>query len=62
MTALEHLVHQLEEKASFLKDGISLGRAASFEEYKGTCGKIQGLLEARDLIKDLMQNMETSDD
>lgn len=62
MTALEHLVHQLEEKALFLKDGISLGRAASFEDYKGTCGKIQGLLEARDLIKDLMQNMETSDD
>ena len=62
MTALEHLVHQLEEKALFLKDGISQGRAASFEEYKGTCGKIQGLLEARDLIKDLMQNMETSDD
>ena len=62
MTALEHLVHQLEEKAKFLKDGVSLGRATSFEDYKGTCGKIQGLLEARDLIKDLMQNMETSDD
>ena len=62
MTVLEHLVQELEQKALFLKDGISLGRANSFEEYKGTCGKIQGLLEARDLIKDLMQNMENSDD
>lgn len=62
MTALEHLVQQLEEKTLFLKDGISLGRAASFEEYKGTCGKIQGLLEARDLIKDLIHKMETSDE
>lgn len=62
MTALEHLVQELDKKALFLKDGISLGRATSFEDYKGTCGKIQGLLEARDLIKDLMQNMENSDD
>lgn len=62
MTAFEHLVQELDKRALFLKDGLSLGRATSFEDYKGTCGKIQGLLEARDLIKDLMQNMEDSDD
>lgn len=62
MTALELLVKQLDEQASYLREGLSLGRASSFEEYKGTCGEIKGLLVAKGYILDLMQNMEKSDD
>jgi hypothetical protein len=62
MTALELLVKQLDEQASYLREGLSLGRASSFEEYKGTCGEIKGLLVAKGYILDLQQNMESSDD
>jgi hypothetical protein len=62
MTALELLVKQLDEQASYLREGLSLGRASTFEEYKGTCGEIKGLLVAKGYILDLMQHMETSDE
>lgn len=62
MTALELLAKQLDEQASYLREGLSLGRASTFEEYKGTCGEIKGLLVAKGYILDLMQHMETSDD
>ena len=62
MTVLEILVKQLDEQASYLREGLSLGRASTFEEYKGTCGEIKGLLVAKGYILDLMQHMETSDE
>ena len=62
MTALEILVKQLDEQASYLREGLSLGRASSFEEYKGTCGEIKGLLVAKGYVLDLIQKMESSDE
>jgi hypothetical protein len=62
MTALELLAKQLDEQASYLREGLSLGRASTFEEYKGTCGEIKGLLVAKGYVLDLMQHMEDSDD
>jgi hypothetical protein len=62
MTALDLLAQQLDEQASYLREGLSLGRAASFEEYKGTCGEIKGLLVARGYVLDLIQKMESADD
>jgi hypothetical protein len=62
MTALELLVKQLDEQASYLREGLSLGRASSFEEYKGTCGEIKGLLVAKGYVLDLIQKMESSDE
>ena len=62
MTVTELLVKQIDEQTSFLREGLSLGRAISFEEYKGTCGEVKGLLVARGYILDLMQKMEESDD
>ena len=62
MTALDLLAQQLDEQASYLREGLSLGRASSFEEYKGTCGEIKGLLVARGYVLDLAQKMESSDD
>jgi hypothetical protein len=62
MTALEVLIKQLDERAMFLQEGLSQGRASTFEEYKGTCGEIKGLLTARGFVLDLKQKMEESDD
>lgn len=62
MTAMELIVKQIDDKTSFLREGLSLGRATTLEEYKGTCGEIKGLLVARGFILDLMQKMEESDD
>ena len=62
MTALELLVKQLDEQASYLREGLSLGRASTFEEYKGTCGEIKGLLVAKGYILDLKERMENSDE
>ena len=62
MTALELLVKQLDEKASYIKEGLSLGRVSNFDEYKGLCGEIKGLLVAKGYVLDLMQNMEETDE
>jgi hypothetical protein len=62
MTVTELVIKQIDDQASYLREGLSLGRATSFEEYKGTCGEIKGLLVAKGFILDLMQKMEESDD
>lgn len=61
-SAFDVLVNQLEEKIQQLQDYTASGRAVSFEEYKGTCGEIRGLLTARGYVLDLKQRMENSDD
>jgi hypothetical protein len=61
-SAFDVLVIQLDEKIQQLQDYTASGRAASFEEYKGTCGEIRGLLTARGYVLDLKQRMENSDD
>lgn len=61
-SAFEVLIDQLDEKVQQLQEFTATGRAASFEEYKGTCGEIRGLLIARGYVLDLKQRMENSDD
>lgn len=61
-SALDVLVMNLDEKIQQLQDYAASGRAATFEEYKGTCGEIRGLLIARGYVLDLKQRMENSDD
>ena len=62
MTALELVVKQIDDQILFLKEGLSLGRATTYEEYKSTCGEIKGLLVAKGYTLDLQQKMEESDD
>lgn len=61
-SAFDVLVKQLDEKLQQLQDYTATGRATSFEDYKGTCGEIRGLLTARGYVLDLKQRMENSDD
>ena len=62
MNALDVLVKNIDERTEYLQQAVGSGRAASFEEYKGTCGEIKGLLVARGFILDLKQTMEQSED
>lgn len=62
MNALEVLVEQADEKITDLKEYLSAGRVSTFEEYKGICGEIKGLLIARGYALDLQQKLEFADD
>lgn len=62
MNALEVLVEQADEKITDLKEYLSAGRVSTFEEYKGICGEIKGLLTARGYALDLQQKLEFADD
>lgn len=62
MTFIDVLIKQIDERTEYLKDALSQGRSANYEEYKGTCGEIKGLLVARGMVLDLQQKMEKSDD
>jgi hypothetical protein len=41
---------------------IAASRADTFDEYKKVCGVIRGLSLAENIINDLVQKMEKSDD
>jgi uncharacterized protein YqeY len=41
---------------------VAAGRADHIEEYRRVCGVIQGLNYAENIIEDLVQKMETSDE
>ena len=41
---------------------VAAGRADTIEEYRGVCGVIRGLNLAENIINELVQKMETSDD
>lgn len=62
MDAFEHLTAQINEHIAGIEEALVSGRLTSYEEYKRLCGEIRGLLTARDLIKDLRNRMENSDD
>ena len=59
------LSYVAKEIYEFQNDQISFlagGGAKDFAEYRHVCGVIRGLTHAEQLIKDLVQKMETSDD
>jgi hypothetical protein len=59
---LAYAVKQLVEQRGTYTDAVSRGSAKDHAEYKHLCGLIQGLRQAEDIINDLVQKMEKSDD
>jgi hypothetical protein len=41
---------------------VAAGRCDHIEEYRRVCGVVQGLTYAENIIEDLVQKMEKSDD
>ena len=56
------LTDDCNDKIDQLKEFLAAGGAKSFDEYKGICGEIKGLLTALSRISDLQHKMEQSDD
>lgn len=61
MNVLELILEKLDDQKTRMVDDIATGNR-SFDEYKQGCGVVRGLLIAADLIKDLKEQMEKSDD
>ena len=61
MTVLELILEKLDDQKTRTVDDIATGNR-SFDEYKYSCGVVRGLLIAAELIKDLEEQMEKSDD
>ena len=52
-------IEKLKEEHSF---HVANGKAAGIEEYRSICGVIRGLNLAENIINDLVQKLEKSDD
>lgn len=59
---LDVLSSQLTEQIEDLKNFLSDGKAKDFAEYREYCGKLRGLLVAVGMTKDLVRNLEQSDE
>jgi len=62
MDAFEVITFQINEQIQNVNEAITSGRPGTFDEYKRLCGEVRGLLFARDIVKDLKNKMENSDD
>lgn len=62
MDAFDLLRTQIKQEVESIGASVAAGSAKDYAEYQYLCGKIRGLLIAQDLIIDLKERMETSDD
>lgn len=56
------LVDDLNAEVASLSETLAAGRCKTFDEYKYTCGRIQGLGRAVQSISDLAKKAEESDE
>jgi hypothetical protein len=59
---LSHIANEIERLRAEQAFHLANGRAADIEEYRSICGVIRGLNLAENIINDLVQKMERSDD
>lgn len=59
---LAHVAKEIEKLKQEREAYVAAGRADSIEEYRQVCGVIRGLNLADNIINDLVQKMEKSDD
>ena len=59
---LAHVAKEIERLREEQAFHVASGRAADIEEYRTVCGVIRGLSLAENVINDLVQKMENSDD
>lgn len=61
-TPIEYVLTKLSERQDELKEFISRGSIADFNEYHKICGVIQGLDYAKTTLLDLAKRMEDEDE
>lgn len=59
---LAHVAKEIERLREEQGFHVASGRAADIEEYRTVCGVIRGLNLAENVINDLVQKLEKSDD
>ncbi len=59
---LAMIVRELQEIRTGQESHITGGRAADHAEYRHVCGVIRGLTLAENIVNDLVQKLEKSDD
>ena len=62
MDELYKLIKDLDVMVDEYTGHMARGSAVSFEHYKYLVGKIEGLLEARKLIKETISSIEKDDE
>jgi len=59
---LAHVVKEIEKYRQEREAYIAAGRADNIEDYRSVCGVIRGLNLAENIINELVQRLEKSDD
>jgi hypothetical protein len=59
---LAHVAKEIDKLKQDQAFHLANGRAADIEEYRSVCGVIRGLNLAENIINELVQKMEKSDD
>ena len=59
---LEVISSQLKDQIAQIQEFLGTGQAKDYAEYRESCGKIRGLIVAKQQIEDLVRNMEQSDE
>ena len=59
---LAHVVKEIEKYRQEREAYVAAGRADTVEEYRQVCGVIRGLNLAENIINELVQKMEKSDE
>ena len=59
---LAYIAKEIVNQRNTYETAVQRGSAKDYAEYKNLCGIIQGLTTAEQIINDLVQKMEKSDD
>lgn len=59
---LAHVAKEIEKYRQEREAYVAAGRADNLEEYRSVCGVIRGLNLAENIINELVQRLEKSDD
>lgn len=62
MSELQLLLKRLAEDRQSYEATLLRGKAADFAEYRQLVGTILGLVRAENIVKDLVQRLEKSDE
>lgn len=62
LQTLQYLAKEIDKLRSDQVSFLAGGGAKDFAEYRHVCGVVRGLTHAEQLVKDLVQKMEYSDE
>lgn len=62
MKVLAHVAKEIDKLRQDNAAFLAAGRAINFDEYRHVCGVIRGLNFAENILNDLVQRLEHSDD